>query len=152
MYLREATPDELEVIYPMGFDVWGDGLSFEDYLSGCRNSEKYQVGTWFVLIENDQILSSLVVYSDMFGLRDNCFGLGSIATSPSLRGKGYASHLIGLVKAELFSNYNCKAVYLHSDIGHEFYSKLGFVCIENSDCMFSSIAPSELDGSIPAYF
>ncbi|KXO13233.1 putative acetyltransferase [Moritella sp. JT01] len=152
MHLREVKARELDVIYAMGFDTWNDGLSFEEYLAGCRSSEKYRAGTWYVLMENDQIVSSLIVYSGMFGLKDDCFGVGSIATPPSLRGKGYASHMITLVTKELLANHNCKAVFLHSDIDHKFYSKLGFVCIEGSDCMFSSNAPSGLHGSIPAYF
>ncbi|MFM2484343.1 GNAT family N-acetyltransferase [Celerinatantimonas yamalensis] len=152
MYLKEAKAHELDVIYTMGFDVWNDGLSFEEYLAGCRRSEKYQAGTWYALTENDQIVSSLIVYSGMFGLKDGCFGVGSVATLPSLRGKGYASHLVSLVKTELFANHNCKAIYLHSDIDHQFYSKLGFVRIDDSDCMFSSNGPSGFDGLMPAFF
>lgn len=152
MYLREAKANELDGIYAMGFDVWHDGLSFEDYLTDCRNSDKYQAGTWYVLIENDQIVSSLIVYSGMFGLKEACFGVGSVATPQDLRGLGYASHLVSLVKMELFATHHCKTIYLHSDIGHQFYSKLGFVSIEGSNCMVISNGSVDLDGSIPAYF
>ena len=33
MQLRKATTSELDSIYTMGFDVWGDGLPFQEYLS-----------------------------------------------------------------------------------------------------------------------
>ncbi len=32
MYVREAQCHELDAIYAMGFDVWGDGISYEEYL------------------------------------------------------------------------------------------------------------------------
>ncbi len=72
MHVRKADLHELDTIYTMGFDVWGDGLTLDDYLTGCRKSEKYLSGTWYVLIEKDRVVSSLIVYSDMFGLAKGC--------------------------------------------------------------------------------
>jgi predicted GNAT family acetyltransferase len=66
-------------------------------------------------------VSSLIVYQREFGLLEGSRGLGSIATPPELRGKGYASKLINLVKDELFQDQNSKALFLHSDIDKEFY-------------------------------
>ncbi|TOC20038.1 GNAT family N-acetyltransferase [Vibrio parahaemolyticus] len=152
MHLREAKVHELDAIYAIGFDAWSDGLSYEKYLSACRGSKKYQAGTWYVLIENEQILSSLVVYQNLFGLKDGCFGIGSLATPQSFRGKGYASHLINLVKANLFANQNCTAIFLHSDIDHQFYSRLGFITIEGANCMYAPSDSFGFDGSIPSYF
>jgi predicted N-acetyltransferase YhbS len=152
MKLREAKAYELEAIYAIGFNAWSDGLSYEEYLVDCRGSEKYQAGTWYVLIENEKILSSLIVYHDRFGLKENCFGIGSVATPNSLCGKGYASNLVNLVKKELFTNHNCKALFLHSDIDHQFYNRLGFLTIEGSDCMYALSDSFEFGSSIPAYF
>jgi predicted N-acetyltransferase YhbS len=150
--LRKSEAHELDLIYSMGFDVWGDSLSLEEYLTGCRNSEKYLSGTWYVLVENDQIVSSLIVYSGMFDLKEGSFGIGSVATPLELRHKGYASRLVNLVKVELFGNQDCKALYLHSDIEHQFYIKLGFVSIQGSDCMIYTEGQLAFDGSTPAYF
>ena len=147
MNVQKAKAHQFDVIYAMGFDVWNNGLTFDEYLIACRKSAKYQSGSWYVLIDNDTIVSSLIVYSDSFGLQEGCFGVGSIATSPNCRGKGYASYCIGSVIAELFANPNCKAVYLHSDIGYEFYNKLGFVGIKGTACMVCSKPSSELDHS-----
>ncbi|WP_413283634.1 GNAT family N-acetyltransferase [Vibrio sp. MA40-2] len=152
MNVRKAKAHELDCIYAMGFDVWNDGLTFEEYLTACRKSTKYQSGTWYLLIDNDKIVSSLIVYSDNFGLKEGCFGVGSVATSPNCRGKGYASYCISSITTELFANSNCKAVYLHSDIGYEFYHKLGFVRIEGTDCMLYAKQSSKWDHSIPSYF
>ncbi|TFH88962.1 GNAT family N-acetyltransferase [Vibrio ouci] len=150
--LRKAEAHELDFIYLMGFDVWGDGLSSDEYLVGCRNSEKYLAGTWYVLVEKDQVVSSLIVYSDMFDLEEGSFGIGSVATPQELRHKGYASKLVNLVKSELFDRNHCKALYLHSDIEQQFYMKLGFVSIQGSDCMIYTKEPEASNGAIPAYF
>lgn len=152
MYLRTANTDELDSIYEMGFDVWSDGLSKDEYLSCCRNSGKYSKGTWFVLVEKEQVISALIVYSGTFGLQEGSFGLGSVATPPKLRHKGYASKLVNLVKAELFAHQNGKVLYLHSDIDQQFYRRLGFVGIEGSDCMYIASDDAEFKGSIPDYF
>ncbi|MCK6265891.1 GNAT family N-acetyltransferase [Vibrio sp. ZSDE26] len=152
MYVREAQAQELDAIYAMGCDVWSDDLSYEEYLNVCRNSEKYQAGIWYVLVENDQILSSLIVYHDIFGLKDDCFGIGSVATPNSLRGRGYATTLVNLVKDELFFYHNGKAIFLHSDIDNKFYSRLGFVEIKGTGCMYISNRHFGFDGSVPAYF
>lgn len=152
MHLREAEAHESDAIYAIGFDAWNDGLSYEKYLAACRGSKKYQAGTWYVLIENEQILSSLVVYQNLFGLQDGCFGIGSVATLPSFRGKGYDSNLVNLVKADLFAQQNCKAIFLHSDIDHQFYSRFGFIAIEGSDCMYALSGSFGFDSSIPSYF
>ena len=150
--LRKAEAHELDFIYLMGFDVWGDGLSSEDYLVGCRNSKKYSVGTWYVLVEKDQVVSSLIVYSGMFDLKEGSFGIGSVATPRELRQQGYASKLVDLIKSELFDRNYCNALYLHCDIGQQFYMKLGFVRIHGSDCMIYTKEPVASDGAIPEYF
>ena len=152
MYLRTAHTHELDDMYRMGFDVWGGSASVYEHLACCYNSGKYQKGTWYVLIEQEQIVSSLIVYQREFGLLEASRGLGSLATPPELRGKGYASKLISLVKDELFQNQNSKALFLHSDIDKEFYRRLGFVSVEGSDCMCIANDDAEFKGAIPAYF
>ncbi len=152
MYLRKAKVFELDIVYSMGFDVWNGGQSYAEYLVNCRNSKKYQSGTWYVLVEDEQIVSSLIVYSGLFDLKEGCFGIGSLATAPEQRNNGYGSTLINLVKAELFKNRSCKAIYLHSDIEHEYYENLGFVSVNGSDCMCTIKDHSVCESSLPAYF
>ncbi|WP_199243985.1 GNAT family N-acetyltransferase [Bacterioplanes sanyensis] len=150
--MRKAKAYELDVIYSIGFDSWNDGLSYEEYLVDCRESEKYKSGTWYVLVSNERLCSSLIVYQHMFGLEDGCYGIGSVATDNDLRGQGYATHLVDGVRSELFSKHNAKAIFLHSDIDHGFYRRLGFETISGSDCMLLSSDDFDFDGSIPDYF
>ncbi|MBU2899143.1 GNAT family N-acetyltransferase [Vibrio hepatarius] len=152
MQLRKAKASELDSIYAMGFDVWGDDLPFQDYLSHCRQSKKYQSGAWYVLVDNKTIVSSAIVYQGAFGLEEGCFGIGSLATPPYQRQKGYASKLVALLKDELFGRQKCQALYLHSDIHHEFYTKLGFKRIQDTHCMLYSKEARPLPTVHPCYF
>ena len=123
MQVRKARPEELDEIFKMGFDVWSNDLPLSLYLEVCRNSLKYQQGQWYVLEnENDELCSSLITYS----LAPHEVGIGSIATLPDLRGRGYSSKLIREVLT-IFESPNVKAIYLYSDIGTTFYKKFGFV-------------------------
>ncbi len=58
--------------------MFGDGLSLDrKYLSCCRSNGKYSKGTWYVLVEKEQVVSALIVYSGTFeGLQKGVFGLG----------------------------------------------------------------------------
>lgn len=152
MYARKATVDELELIYMMGFDIWGDGASMADYLDSCRLSKKYQSGTWYVFILHGNPVSSLLVYSNHFGLKEGCFGIGSVLTSPKFRRQGHGTKLVSLVKENLLSVHHAKAIYLHSDIDRGYYAKLGFTSVQGTDCMCISNDPSYCEGPIPSYF
>ncbi len=152
MYLRTAQAHELDAIYAIGFDVWHEGLCYEQYLAECRSSKKYQAGTWYVLIDNEQIVSSLIVYHGLFGLKEGSLGIGSVATPHDFRGQGYASHLIRLLTTELLNHHGCNALFLHSDIDPKFYARLGFVQIEGSNCMYLAKDAAGFDGSLPSYF
>ena len=152
MTLRTADTHELDDIYLMGFDVWGGSASVDEYLACCNKSNKYQKGTWYVLIEHQKILSSLIVYQGVFGLEDGSCGLGSVATPPELRGKGYASKLINMIKNELLLNQNNMVLFLHSDIDKTFYRRLGFAAIEGSECMYCTTDGRVFKGVVPEYF
>ncbi|NIY93783.1 GNAT family N-acetyltransferase [Vibrio diazotrophicus] len=152
MYLRKAKVSELDIVYSMGFDVWNDGQPFEEYLTDCQNSKKYQSGNWYVLVAGEQLVSSLIVYSGLFGLKEGSFGIGSFATIFEHRNKGYGSTLINLVKRELFKNPSCNSIYLHSDIERQYYENLGFVSVNDSDCMCAVKNGSIIESSIPDYF
>jgi len=152
MYVRKAENNELDLIYSMGFDAWSDGLSIHEYVDVCRASKKYQLGVWYVLISDVGPVSSLIVYLNQFGLKERCFGIGSIATIPEFRRKGYGAKLLNLMKNELLSNHNAQAIYLHSDIDREYYSKLGFISLKDTNCMVYSNELSVFESLLPEYF
>ena len=126
MQTRKASPDELNAIFWMGFDAWGEGLSPTEYLASCHASQKYHSGVWYVLIVDNQPVSSLIVYRDRFGLGQGCFGIGSLATTPAMRGQGFGAHLLRGVTGMLLDSPGAVATFLHADIDHHFYERLGY--------------------------
>lgn len=158
MEVRKARVGELERIYRMGFDAWAEGSPEPTYLETCRTSPKYAQGSWYVLADGAQLFSSLIVHA----LDEHRIGIGSIATPPDLRNKGFASTLVRCVVAEIQRFHSDATLFLYSDIRPEFYEKLGFVRLppraqryRTSVCMAlgSDIARFSEDASrTPEYF
>lgn len=107
----------------MGFDVWSESASAEEYLKGCYESEKYKKGQFKVLEDGDMLLSSLIFYQ----LSHGWFGIGSIATPAELRKQGWAAKLTLDVAEQLETEMGARAIFLFADINPKFYEKLGFV-------------------------
>ncbi|OZI11220.1 GNAT family N-acetyltransferase [Bacillaceae bacterium SAS-127] len=145
--IREATNEDMNEVYMMGYDVWGDAMPSEEYVTICRKSSKYEKGQWYVLEDTGkkELLSSLIVYTLPPSGDLMVKGIGSIATPLQLRQKGYASLLVKQVIMQLEENENCQLVFLYSDIGTEFYKRLQFVEVpaskqryQESTCMYYS--------------
>lgn len=159
MRIRPAIARDLPEIYGMGYDAWGERSPYDTYIQQGLASAKHKKGTWFVLEdERGNIVSSLISYKHAFGLSANCAGIGSIATKPDQRKKGYALFLIkGIVRQLVDEKIN--HVFLYSDIPPAFYEKIGFQALNEkaqrhkpSVCMvFSPIEKTE-DIAVPSYF
>lgn len=98
--------------------------------------------TWLVAA----IVESIVPVPGM------CLLKASKSSLPEQRNKGYGAEIVNLVKAELFNNQQAKAIYLHCDIDHRYYEKLGFCRLQGSDCMCISADPLVYERPLPAYF
>ncbi|TPR56912.1 GNAT family N-acetyltransferase [Enterococcus sp. OL5] len=88
--LVQAFSEDLDSVYSMGYDTWGEGSLFSDYLEECRHSIKYQSGMWYALNVDGVNVSSCIVYQ----LYTNVVGIGSLATKTDKRGLGFGSNLI----------------------------------------------------------
>lgn len=157
--VRLAASSDHNAIFLMGFDVWSENLSEEEYLFSCRESEKYKSGTWYVLEKEGGIVSSLIVYS----LGSDNYGIGSIATSPANRRQGFASELIREVIRQLETEKNSISIFLYADIDSKFYRKFDFIELQkefqrygSSKCMIrpsSNISLVESKSiNVPNYF
>jgi predicted acetyltransferase len=151
----------MERVFMMGFDAWGESSSREDYLASCRKSPKYAQGKWFVLEQEHELLSSLIVYS--LDSENSVFGIGSIATPEQHRRKGYASNLLQSTMEHFQAHSPGATFLLYSDISAGFYERLGFAKLpqqhqlyDHSVCMVSpasAIARLEsMEMSTPKYF
>lgn len=121
--LSKATPNELDRIYSMGYDTWGEGKKYQDYLEECRSSVKYKKGTWYMLSVDGEGVSSCILYD----LANNTIGIGSLATSSEKRGLGYASLLL----KEILNQKKDYLYFLWSDIEPTLYERVGFTVVES---------------------
>lgn len=121
--IRPATAKDLDAVYLMGYDAWGDGKPVEEYLASCRASRKYQSGTWYVLEEGGKLYSSLIVYR-LDRENETAQGIGSLATPRAERRAGYATMLLAGILAVL--DQTATTIYLHSEIKTDFYERHGF--------------------------
>ena len=158
IYMRDAYPNELDQVYLMGKDAWSDDMTTTQYLEECRASLKYKQGLFKILTNGEELLSSLIVYD----LSKDRLGVGSIATPPQFRKQGYASKLVSYVAEQAISAGKLD-LFLFSDIGSEFYERLGFSVLPNhyqkythSICMLKTERPwddwLELGLEPPSYF
>lgn len=154
MEIRAAKTEELDAIYMMGYDAWSDGVSKKDYLDECRTSKKYKAGKWYVLLDGEELISSLAVYSSGFGIPQRYCGIGSAATKPQKRSCGYACKLL-IAVCKILQREGFNGVYLHSDIESSFYERLGFTVVAESASKCMALPFSQLERlpeEIPSYF
>ncbi len=127
MEYRPSREKEQDTIFMMGYDAWSEGQTVEEYLRRCRNSKKYKSGLWFVLSEENTIFASLLIHSfGVWGTRVIC-GIGSVATQPELRRKGYGHLIVAEAVTDLISRKDASIIFLYSDINPDFYARHGFV-------------------------
>jgi len=125
--IRTAAASELDEIYRMGFDAWGEGRTLEGYLAACRAAPKYSAGAWWVGAgEDGRLDSSLLAHEIALPFGAPAVGLGSIAAPPELRGRGHATRLIAEVIRLREKSAGTAVFFLFSDIVPAFYERFGF--------------------------
>lgn len=126
LVIRTATLDDMNSIYTMGYDAWGDGLELNKHLFFCNNSEKYKKGTWYILEERNCILSSIICYSLPSIYDISTIGIGSLSTVSDKRRNGFARILLDAVKKEYRNQFKTRVFILYSDINPDYYKISGF--------------------------
>ena len=124
---RAAHADEMERVYIMGYDAWGEGKLVEDYLDECRKSSKYRLGSWFVLNVRTALVASLIVYSFEDWGDSLVRGIGSVAADPSFRKMGYGHQIVRSATNRLIERDGVRVIFLYSDIGSSFYEDVGYL-------------------------
>lgn len=152
MKLRLARTSEMDAIFLMAYDTWHENQSMDAYLRTTHASTEFKEGEWYVLEEpaTHQLLSSLILY-DFNTTYEKIYGIGSVATPPSLRNKGYASELIKQTITLVMKEKKGTYIILYSDIDPIFYEKLGFIKapqdMQNNSNKICMIYPT-----VPPYF
>jgi len=132
------------------FAMWGEGRTFERYVDDFRTmaSSPYAKRRAFTvgLRDGDRIVSSCKNYDRELrwnGMRLRATGIGAVFTPPALRGRGYATLMLGaLLDAERTAGRD--VAFLYSDIHPAFYENLGFTAVPSRTI---ALRASSLDGS-----
>ena len=139
--LRHLTDRERDEYFRGVQPIWGGGLSpdkfvaFQRRLADSREAgQRYQL---FGLFEDDRLLSAMKAYDlrgSYAGAPLRLLGIGAVYTPPALRRRGHARRMLELVIAEHRSR-GYDAAVLFSDIGGEYYERLGFRALDSEECL-----------------
>jgi predicted acetyltransferase len=129
--IRHPKIEEMDQVYLMGFDAWGEktGKTQQEHIEECKESPKYAEGTWYVLENNDkQIVSSLIVHPLKPWQEFEVRGIGTVATHPQHRRKGHASDLITKVILQLEMKDQVGVILIGADDTkiRDYYNGIGF--------------------------
>lgn len=125
MTVRPARVDELTRVFRLTYDL-ARGVSITRHVVACKRNRKLRSGTQFVLEdEAREFLSTLTAYVYRHPPVATAVGLANLFTPEPLRGRGYATRLLeGTL--DHFEREGHAVFYLLSDIGPDFYARLGF--------------------------
>ena len=130
-----ATEDYVRDVLPESFALWGGKRSFERYADDFRTMANSAYGRrrpFTMGLRDDGVLAaSCKTYDrelrwERSSLR--AVGIGAVFTPPRIRGRGYATAMLGaLLDAERAAGTD--VAFLFSDIHPVFYARLGFVAL-----------------------
>jgi len=130
--LSPASSEEIRAILSETHALWGEGMTLDDYIAFVRaqmespwGRENFQYLVWK---EGALVLSSLKLYR----LQARCGsrhvtlgGIGAVYTPLAQRGHGHARAMLAAVLERLPAE-GAHGALLFSDIGAEYYRRLGF--------------------------
>lgn len=130
--LSLASSDEIRAILLETHALWGEGMTLDDYIAFVRAQMESPWGRenfrYLVWREGTLILSSLKLYR----LHARCGsrhvilgGIGAVYTPWAQRGQGHARAMLAAVLERLQAE-GAHGALLFSDIGAEYYRRLGF--------------------------
>src|SRR5438067_2105161 len=133
--LAPAEGPYLDAILNATYDIWHDGLSPAAYARFYQAQLATPWGrralTRLALVERGEVLASGKLYlfeAALDGRPVRVAGLGAIFTQPAHRGRGAARELIERV-LERAASGGADLALLFSEIGAEYYARLGFTAI-----------------------
>jgi len=138
--LRHLTDSERDDYFRGVQPIWGGGLNPERFVAfQQRLADSREAGQRYHLLglfEGDRLLSAMKAYDlagSYAGTPLRVFGIGAVFTPPPLRRRGYARRMLELALSEHRSR-GYDAAVLFSDIGGEYYERLGFRELESTEC------------------
>ena len=137
-------------VLPHSFALWGSGRVFDTYVQDLRAmaATTYAKRRPFLLGLRDgaTLVATCKTYDRELRYGDRALratGIGAVFTPPAVRGRGYATVMLGaLLDAE--RNAGRDIAFLYSDIHPTYYEKLGFVALPSR---LISLRAESLDGA-----
>jgi GNAT superfamily N-acetyltransferase len=138
--LRELADPERESYFRGVQPIWGGGLNPERFVAFQRRlADSSEAGGRYRLLglfEGDRLLSAMKAY-DLHGTYAGSglrlLGIGAVYTPPPLRRRGYARRMLELAMDDHRSR-GFDAALLFSDIGGDYYERLGFRAVRSDEC------------------
>jgi GNAT superfamily N-acetyltransferase len=129
----------LEAVLDGTFPVWNDGLSRKAYSQWNLAQLKTRWGKANLqrvgLVDGDTVLASAKRYlfdAIVAGEVVRILGIGAVFTPDAHRGRGLAARLIDAMLAD-GRERGCRWALLFSEIGPDYYARLGFTAVERAD-------------------
>jgi ribosomal protein S18 acetylase RimI-like enzyme len=125
MKFRQMLEKDAREVYEMNYETWGNGFSKNLFFEDSKAEEK-DGGIRYVLVENNSVVSSLIVKPYLLNDFPNSFVIESLVTHKKHRNKGYATILLDELIHEYKEKYPDVILFLYSDIQPNFYTKHDF--------------------------
>jgi GNAT superfamily N-acetyltransferase len=133
LQVRDADRGEFESVLRLSHEVWGDGMSLDDYIrfNIAQTGTAWGLKRYRVLagVEADgAVACSMKLFSlpvELDGRPALVAGVGAVFTHPGRRGRGLALELVegALARARTLGH---EAALLMSEIGGDYYARIGF--------------------------
>ncbi len=119
---REAKESERMELFEQGYLEWSKKRTFEKYCED--NAKEDSFGTRYVVVENNAIVSSMILLKLPGSKGREIYGIGSVVTPKEHMHKGYASFLLSECLEQNIKKED--VVFLYSDVAASFYERFGF--------------------------
>lgn len=143
----DATGDILETVLRGTFPVWNDRLPWDAYGRWWTAQRKTPWGRErlrrVALMDGDAVLASTKIYdfdAVLDGRPVGVCGLGAVFTLPAHRGHGHATTLIERVLEQAVAKGQ-RLSLLFSEIGIDYYARIGFTAVPSYDAAFHVANP-----------
>ena len=138
--LRELADPEREAYFRGVQPIWGGGLNPDRFVAFQRRlADSAEAGRRYRLLglfDGQHLVSAMKAYDlhgSYAGSPLRLLGIGAVYTPPPLRRRGYARQMLELAIAD-HRAAGFDAALLFSDIGGEYYERLGFRPVRSDEC------------------
>ena len=143
--LRDLTGEERAAYFRGIQPIWGGGLSEDRFQAFQRRladapeaKDRYRLLGWFVDGTLTAAMKSYDLQGTCAGRPLRLLGVGAVYTPPELRRRGHAAAMLRAAM-DAAKAQGANAAVLFSDIGVQYYERLGFWPLESRECAVDDV-------------